>query len=204
MLLLPPRGVGSNQDDTSQALCFKYPCRLWNTAYTHLLGKDSVRRIPSQPIGPIAQWSEQATHNRLVGGSNPSGPTILSCAFNDFVSKDYTPTDCLDLCSDCLSVGCVLGKQVPGLRTGASGNEIRQHPRLKHPKHSCPSPIKRNRRMLRQLRQAVWKLRKSSSAILVIKARLKIRGRLSLNRMSESVASSRLNNKKLSRPGRGN
>jgi hypothetical protein len=26
--------------------------------------------------GPIAQRLEQATHNRLVGGSNPSGPTI--------------------------------------------------------------------------------------------------------------------------------
>jgi hypothetical protein len=26
--------------------------------------------------GPIAQGLEQATHNRLVGGSNPSGPTI--------------------------------------------------------------------------------------------------------------------------------
>ncbi len=26
-------------------------------------------------IGPIAQRLEQATHNRLVGGSNPSGPT---------------------------------------------------------------------------------------------------------------------------------
>ena len=24
--------------------------------------------------GPVAQWLEQATHNRLVGGSNPSGP----------------------------------------------------------------------------------------------------------------------------------
>ncbi len=28
--------------------------------------------------GPIAQGLEQATHNRLVGGSNPSGPTILT------------------------------------------------------------------------------------------------------------------------------
>lgn len=30
--------------------------------------------------GPIAQWLEQATHNRLVGGSNPSGPTNIARA----------------------------------------------------------------------------------------------------------------------------
>ena len=27
--------------------------------------------------GPLAQWLEQATHNRLVGGSSPSRPTNL-------------------------------------------------------------------------------------------------------------------------------
>jgi hypothetical protein len=26
--------------------------------------------------GPVAQWSEQGTHNPLVGGSNPSRPTL--------------------------------------------------------------------------------------------------------------------------------
>ena len=30
----------------------------------------------SESLGPIAQRSEQTTHNRLVGGSNPSRPTI--------------------------------------------------------------------------------------------------------------------------------
>ncbi len=30
------------------------------------------------PEGPIAQWLEQATHNRLVVGSNPTGPTNLA------------------------------------------------------------------------------------------------------------------------------
>ena len=29
-----------------------------------------------QSLGPIAQRLEQTTHNRLVGGSNPSRPTI--------------------------------------------------------------------------------------------------------------------------------
>ena len=28
------------------------------------------------PVGPVAQWLEPAAHNRLVGGSSPSGPTI--------------------------------------------------------------------------------------------------------------------------------
>src|SRR4051794_13023662 len=28
--------------------------------------------------GPVAQWLELAAHNRLVGGSSPPGPTILS------------------------------------------------------------------------------------------------------------------------------
>ena len=26
--------------------------------------------------GPVAQWLAQATHNRLVAGSNPAGPTF--------------------------------------------------------------------------------------------------------------------------------
>jgi hypothetical protein len=38
---------------------------------------DRVRQVNSTPIlGPIAQRLEQRTHNPLVLGSNPSGPTI--------------------------------------------------------------------------------------------------------------------------------
>ena len=39
--------------------------------------------------GPIAQWLEQTTHNRLVGGSNPSGPTIfMSTAGHQLIYDD--------------------------------------------------------------------------------------------------------------------
>ena len=34
-----------------------------------------------QKTGPVAQRLEQGTHNPLVGGSNPSGPTILRSSF---------------------------------------------------------------------------------------------------------------------------
>ena len=29
--------------------------------------------------GPVAQWSEQATHNRLVAGSSPAGAIAKGC-----------------------------------------------------------------------------------------------------------------------------
>src|SRR5580700_7708894 len=34
--------------------------------------------------GPVAQWSELAAHNRLVGGSSPPGPTTQPYANGDF------------------------------------------------------------------------------------------------------------------------
>ncbi len=44
-----------------------YSAKVWNFGYVcHWLH------------GPVAQRLEQATHNRLVLGSNPSRPTILS------------------------------------------------------------------------------------------------------------------------------
>src|SRR5262249_26905732 len=38
-----------------------------------------VTREPSDvdSTGPVAQWSELAAHNRLVGGSSPPGPTNI-------------------------------------------------------------------------------------------------------------------------------
>lgn len=29
-------------------------------------------------VGPVAQWLEHAAHNRMVVGSNPTGPTIFA------------------------------------------------------------------------------------------------------------------------------
>jgi hypothetical protein len=39
-------------------------------------------------IGPVAQWSELAAHNRLVAGSSPAGPTTHSRPIGDFLAHD--------------------------------------------------------------------------------------------------------------------
>jgi hypothetical protein len=49
---------------------FAQPCHAW--------------RMKRVVIGPVAQWSELAAHNRLVGGSSPPGPTILILCSFDF------------------------------------------------------------------------------------------------------------------------
>ncbi len=41
-----------------------------------------------QSCGPLAQRSEQGTHNPLVVGSNPTGPTIL---FRYHCFQQFTP-----------------------------------------------------------------------------------------------------------------
>ncbi len=41
--------------------------------------KDCVIQPPAPaPVGPVAQWSEQGTHNLSVPGSSPGGPSITS------------------------------------------------------------------------------------------------------------------------------
>lgn len=67
-------------------------------------GKTSFPLEPVQPAichwsagyrtfraGPVAQWLEPAAHNRLVGGSSPSGPTNLhkSLILNDNFQLDF-------------------------------------------------------------------------------------------------------------------
>ncbi len=42
-------------------------------------------------LGPVAQWSELAAHNRLVGGSSPPGPTTQPRAGGDFLRKREKP-----------------------------------------------------------------------------------------------------------------
>ncbi len=39
--------------------------------------------LESNHLGPVAQRSEQGTHNPLVGGSNPSGPTCKPTTYVD-------------------------------------------------------------------------------------------------------------------------
>ena len=40
-----------------------------------------VTNLVTLGAGPVAQWLEQGTHNPLVVGSSPTGPTIVS-SFN--------------------------------------------------------------------------------------------------------------------------
>ena len=48
------------------------------------------RREAVSVEGPVAQRSEQGTHNPLVGGSNPSGPTTIKTRKNNvFIAKEH-------------------------------------------------------------------------------------------------------------------
>ena len=49
---------------------------------------------PKWSFGPVAQRLEQATHNRLVPGSNPGGPTILNMAWA-YVSQGSSGRHCI-------------------------------------------------------------------------------------------------------------
>ncbi len=54
------------------------------------LQPDRQHVIGNATYGPVAQWLEQSTHNRLVGGSNPSGPTPKSRLVLNLVAFFYS------------------------------------------------------------------------------------------------------------------
>src|SRR5690349_9281155 len=56
---------------------------LWQTSpsrHSLQLSLHASRYPPQVAEGPVAQRLEQGTHNPLVGGSNPSGPTTRFCS----------------------------------------------------------------------------------------------------------------------------
>src|SRR5262249_55316118 len=54
-----------------------------------------VTREPSDvdSTGPVAQWSELAAHNRLVGGSSPPGPTNAIQWLMGYFPAQHPPED---------------------------------------------------------------------------------------------------------------
>ena len=64
-------------------------------------------------VGPVAQRLEQRTHNPLVPGSNPGGPTTSSetlCRSRRRAMRSQTMGTCIPI-----SNGCVLGQGTRGL-----------------------------------------------------------------------------------------
>ena len=61
----PPRGHGLRATGSRKT---PRRCSLW-----HRIG----HRPQNRKFGPLAQWLEQQTHNLLVVGSNPTGPTSI-------------------------------------------------------------------------------------------------------------------------------
>src|SRR5205807_3963804 len=59
---------------------------LIDLCWQHLLG---CAKLGMLPLGPVAQWLEQQTHNLLVGGSSPSGPTILDKLQHPFLVNSW-------------------------------------------------------------------------------------------------------------------
>jgi hypothetical protein len=81
---------------------------------------DATKETNPAAVGPVAQWLEPAAHNRLVGGSSPSGPTIQSHESRAFLTVSKTPPYFRHL-SRC-------GRQRLATETQVAGNIPRQAP----------------------------------------------------------------------------
>jgi hypothetical protein len=46
-------------------------------------------RIPPT-LGPMTQWLVQATHNRLIAGSNPAGPILDKSLFEYVIQINFS------------------------------------------------------------------------------------------------------------------
>ena len=60
--------------------------QLANSSYVLDMGRIGLQNLKRKLLiikkGPVAQRLEQGTHNPLVGGSNPSGPTKKQFSFD--------------------------------------------------------------------------------------------------------------------------
>jgi hypothetical protein len=74
---------------TSRECLDRYMMKLWNHVFS-LSVRCSRWSNHEAAKRPVAQWSEQGTHNPLVGGSNPSRPTNFPLVKNADVAKWQT------------------------------------------------------------------------------------------------------------------
>jgi hypothetical protein len=86
---------------------FAQPCHAW--------------RMKRVVIGPVAQWSELAAHNRLVGGSSPPGPTNN---FNNLYLKCLLQLNRESVLATPLATSCRLRRRI--LRTILPAQQPRQ------------------------------------------------------------------------------
>jgi hypothetical protein len=63
------------QLEGANVLRFHYNCRLGEIQIFRAIVPNHYKIRTLAPVGPVAQRLEQRTHNPLVLGSNPSGPT---------------------------------------------------------------------------------------------------------------------------------
>ena len=56
------------------------------------VGREPGVCLRCHPFGPVAQRLEQQTHNLLVAGSNPAGPTYLREELRRFAALLIGPT----------------------------------------------------------------------------------------------------------------